>query len=183
MGGPKADLQIRERPILEHLLERFAWAGPRWLVTAPGREHPPGCERFDRELIDPARGLGPLRGVFTALEHLQTPALVVATVDMPAIQRLHLSWIASQLQARPDKLGFMYQRAEGSIEPVPLALRGEARPIIQARLKAGKGSVRALLEEPGFASVPAPQEWGPSTWTNLNEPHDLRRFMGANDPM
>ena len=39
------------------------------LVTAPGFERPPGFERFGREVVDPIAGIGPLRGVLTAIEH------------------------------------------------------------------------------------------------------------------
>src|SRR5581483_11371389 len=72
MGRPKALLEIRGKPILTYLLDRLAWNGPKWLITAPGMQQPPGAQAFDRELVDPEEGAGPLRGVLTALEHLQT---------------------------------------------------------------------------------------------------------------
>src|SRR5438552_17571218 len=68
MGKPKALLEINGRPILAYLLEQFAWPGPTLLVTAPGREKPPGHELFSREVVDPVAGEGPLRGILTALE-------------------------------------------------------------------------------------------------------------------
>ena len=48
MGQPKAELRIGARPILSYLLDRFLWAGPTILVTAPGRKRPPGATGFDR---------------------------------------------------------------------------------------------------------------------------------------
>src|SRR6195952_3674281 len=85
MGEPKAALRVGGKPILQYLIERFAWPGPTLLVTAPGRERPPGWERFDREVPDPVAGAGPLRGVMTALEAIKTPFVAVVTVDMPGI--------------------------------------------------------------------------------------------------
>ena len=88
MGMPKAHLTIDGRPILDYLLDEIPWPGPTMLVTAPGREHPPGWKRFTHEVTDPAARQQPLRGVLTALENLATPLLLILTVDMPAIRRL-----------------------------------------------------------------------------------------------
>src|SRR4051794_14061635 len=112
MGKPKAWLTLRGQPILEYLLDRFAWPGPTLLVTAPGREHPPGYERFTREVVDPIADLGPLRGVLTALEHAQTPTVVVTTVDMPNVQRAHLCALAEHLVARPQSIALFPMRPD-----------------------------------------------------------------------
>src|SRR5688572_6459509 len=87
MGRPKGTLEINGRPILAHLLDRIAWPGPTMLVTAPGRENPPGAQRFDFEVSDAVADDGPLRGVHTALRHVRTEMLVVIAVDMVAILR------------------------------------------------------------------------------------------------
>ena len=71
MGQPKGLLTLKGQPILDYLLDALAWPGPTLLVTAPGREHPPGWERFDNEAADPESGGGPLRGVLTALESMR----------------------------------------------------------------------------------------------------------------
>ena len=99
MGRPKAELRIAGRPILEYLLQRWTWDGPTMLVTAPGREHPPGHERFDREVTDPVAGEGPLRGIVTALENAGDAAvLLVATCDMPLMTRAMLEHLAGKLE-------------------------------------------------------------------------------------
>ena len=105
MGGPKAWLRLRDRPILLYLAERFAWTGPTLLVTAPGLERPPGREAFAAEVTDPVVGEGPLRGVLTALEHCPTPYLVITTVDMPRVRPLHFRWLVSSLAARRNARG------------------------------------------------------------------------------
>src|SRR2546423_14894862 len=110
MGTPKASLLIRGQPILEHLLDQIAWPGKTMLVTAPGREHPPGSGRFDLEVQDPPGGGGPLRGILTALEHLQTPVLVVMPVDMPEIRKAHLQFLVNELMKREKCLGLFMRR-------------------------------------------------------------------------
>lgn len=179
MGVPKGFLEIDGRPILERLLDRIAWPGPTLLVTAPGREHPPGCNRFTREITDPSSGGGPLRGILTALEHLQTPLLVVLTVDMPEISTEQCQPLLETLQNRAVLNGVMFRRiSDGrtAIEPFPCALRREALHMIARRLSDGRRSVHGLLDEPGFATIEAATTWNDRIWTNLNSPADLRTY-------
>jgi molybdopterin-guanine dinucleotide biosynthesis protein A len=182
MGKPKALLTIGQTPILEFLLNRFAWTGPTMLVTAPDREHPPGWNRFTSECVDPVPGLGPLRGVLTALQHAQTPIVIFATVDMPNIARLELDWIARQIRDGNDAIGVMTRRivsGEEQIEPFPSVFRTTAIDTLRNRLEKGVRSVYSLKEEPGFAVVSAPIDWPESTWINLNDPEEFNAFVNC----
>ena len=178
MGMPKAMLRVGYQPILEYLLDQFAWPGPTMLVTAPGRQHPPGSSRFDREVSDPVAGQGPLRGVLTALENATTEWVAVATVDMPGIESEQFQRLLETMT--PDNLGVAYQRRTGdqgpNIEPFPLLVRSAALPMIQRRVDAGLLLVARMLHEPQFARSQAPAAWGERVWTNLNHPADLDRF-------
>lgn len=182
MGTPKGRLKVRGRPILEYLLDRFAWAGPTMLVTAPEREHPPGWRRFDVEVSDPASGLGPLRGVLTALEHLTTPALVIATVDMPLVEPPHLLWLAEQLLGIPDGSGVFPSHFTGETcrtEPFPCALFGRAACAVREKLLSDRRSVVALQHCDGFTAIPVPCDWPSSVWTNLNHPAEFTAFEAS----
>jgi molybdopterin-guanine dinucleotide biosynthesis protein A len=185
MGTPKGLLRIGPddgQPILTYLLHRIAWRGPTLLVTAPGREHPPGWERFDREAADPEAGGGPLRGVLTALEHAATPVIAVLTVDMPEVGPEQMRWLLDALQGDPKALGVMFRRAmpDGiQIEPFPSLYRSAAREPIEGRLKSAQRSVHGFLQEVGFFLVDAPPQWPQSIWTNLNSPDDLRAYRQA----
>jgi molybdenum cofactor guanylyltransferase len=183
MGRPKAFLEIGGEPVLRYLLRRIAWSGPKILITAPGVEHPQGSEAFDREFIDPEEGAGPLRGVLTALENLQTSLLVIATVDMPDVTADLFNPLLDHLSANPSLLGVMYRRTRNSqpvIEPFPLALRREALAPVRSRYDSSQRSVHRLLDTPGFTYLPAPDV--PNVWTNLNTRSDLaqwKRFHNA----
>jgi molybdopterin-guanine dinucleotide biosynthesis protein A len=181
MGKPKGLLTIEQTPILEFLLNRFAWTGPTMLVTAPGRERPPGWQRFNTECVDPLPGLGPLRGILTALEHAKTPIVVFATVDMPNIAPLQLHWVVQKISAENDTLGVMSQRIVSSkeqIEPFPSAFRTTAADVLRYRLEQGSRSVYSLKDQAGFDVVSAPGDWPESTWINLNNPEELNAFVG-----
>jgi molybdopterin-guanine dinucleotide biosynthesis protein A len=121
MGQPKGFLRIRGKPILEYQLEQLNWPGSTWLISAPGREHPPGWERFDREISDPVSGLGPLRGVLTGLEHLTGEFLLVATVDMPGLQRDHLEWLVTQMKSE-NQIGILCRRQDAVRPTIAIAL-------------------------------------------------------------
>ena len=180
MGRPKGLLRIQGRPILGYLLEQIEWPGPTWLVTAPGREHPPGWERFDREITDPVAGAGPLRGVLTALERLQTSLLVVATVDMPAMRRENFEWLISQIQSS-SVVGLMCRRTTGDddvVEPFPLVLRKQGQVTVRDQFEGGQLSVQRLCDDPTFTAITAPANWNERVWMNLNRPSDLKDFEG-----
>jgi molybdopterin-guanine dinucleotide biosynthesis protein A len=169
MGRPKGELVINGQPILEYLLERFNWDGPTTLVTAPGREHPPGWEKFSREVVDPVARQGPMRGILTALENVTTGRIVIATVDMPLIERTHLEWIVDQLG---DSLGVMSSH-DDQIEPFPSAFSVNAVDTIREHL-AKNGGVYQLTKLSGFKRAKVPADWPPKSWTNLNTANDLR---------
>lgn len=179
MGRAKGLLDVQGRPILSYLLDRLAWPGPKWLVTSPGREHPPGYEEFDRELVDPEAGVGPLRGILTALERVERPILVVVPVDMPGLGIEQVREVVVQLALHASARGVMFRRRVGGdsqIEPFPIGLRCEAASGIRERLRLKQRSVHRLVEDPSFVSVPAPEHWSEDVWVNLNEPHDLDEF-------
>lgn len=179
MGRPKGELMVNGLPILAHLLQGFAWPGPRLLVTAPGREKPPGWELFDREVADPVAGQGPLRGIMTALENVESEILLVATVDMPAIEHEHLAWIAGQLLEHPAATAVLLRRGTDDVEPFPCGLRREAIPHVRSHLAAGRRSVHGMLRESSVLLLSAPADWGSRMWSNLNYPADAAAFGAA----
>jgi molybdopterin-guanine dinucleotide biosynthesis protein A len=180
MGVPKGELHVGAQPILEYLLDRFAWHGPTLLVTAPGREHPPGWERFTAEAVDAVAGQGPLRGVMTALEYSTTEQLIVASVDMPDIGRPQLEWLEQRLAMRPRALGIMMSRVVDGrewIEPFPSIFRRGALDHVRPRLEHGLLAVHGLTLHDAFDLTPPRAEWGDEVWTNLNRPSDLAAFL------
>jgi molybdopterin-guanine dinucleotide biosynthesis protein A len=174
MGKAKGLLRVGDKPILQYLLERFSWRGPTMLVTSPGREKPPAAEGFDMEVVDPAEGMGPVRGVLTALENLKTEIVIVASVDMPLVGREQLLWLADSMA---DACGLMIQR-DSIIEPFPSIFR---------KARAGcrwyeQASMRSFSKTEGFALVHAPKDWNEDVWTNLNKPADLAAFESFRNP-
>jgi molybdopterin-guanine dinucleotide biosynthesis protein A len=177
MGGPKTWLSLNDQPILSYLLDRLAWDGPTMLVTSPTREHPPGWQNFDREVVDPVPDQGPLRGLATALDHAATEIVAAVTCDMPLITKVQLLWLVEQLCAFPAALGAMLSSVQ--IEPFPCVMRLSARELLHERLKSADRSIYSLAELSEFVVRTAPADWPADTWTNLNHPADLEAFLKA----
>jgi molybdopterin-guanine dinucleotide biosynthesis protein A len=176
MGRPKGELRVDGQPILTYLLDRFAWRGPTILVTAPGRERPPGVERFDREVTDPVASEGPLRGVLTALAAAtETQVLVATTCDMPRIEGRQLRWLAEEIARQPEAQIVMPSPG-GQPEPFPLALRRTALPLLTDHFGRGGRSMHSILQIAGAVLLPVPDDWPDTTWANLNTPGDLGGF-------
>jgi molybdopterin-guanine dinucleotide biosynthesis protein A len=179
MGRPKGSLTIAGRPILRYILEMAQWSGPTLLITSPGRESPPGADAFDAEATDPVAGLGPLRGVLTALEHSSTEHMIVSAVDMPALNGEIFGWLAAALHRRPSALAVMVERRQQHrliMEPLPAAFRYGARSLLQRRLATGRTSLHQLRECDNVEIVRAPRHWPPALWANLNLPDDLAQW-------
>jgi molybdopterin-guanine dinucleotide biosynthesis protein A len=180
MGGPKSVLALDGRPILKRLLDHLDWPGPTLLVTAPGREHPPGWRRFTNEVTDPVAGQGPLRGILTALQNASTDEVVVLPVDMPNIATAPLAWLAARLRENPIAAAVMIERrrpASRRIEPLPAAFRATAaETIVRARLRDRQLALHLLADNSEIVVVPAPSDWTEDFWTNLNTPSDLSTY-------
>ena len=173
MGGPKALLRVNDAPILDHLVGRFRWTGPTLLITAPGRESPPGAERFTRESVDSVAGQGPLRGVFTALENSPTPLVVITAVDMPLIERRHLDELIDHLGTSLAIMPARLIDGRRQVEPFPSIFHVGAIETIRARLERDDRSVARLCDgaDARFATIDV--NWEPTAWLNLNHPSDL----------
>jgi len=179
MGAPKAWLELDRMPVLAWLLGRLHWPGPTMLVTAPSVIHPPGCELFDQEVVDPVDGMGPLRGILTGLNTMLTPMAVMVTVDMPGVTPLVLEWLVESLALRPECHGLMcrvFAGASERIEPFPSVFRADAAGLIAARVACGRLSVQGLSADDDFGAVAAPEVWAADTWANLNTPADMAAF-------
>jgi molybdopterin-guanine dinucleotide biosynthesis protein A len=183
MGRPKGDLTLDGHPILERLLNSLAWPGPTLLVTAPGREHPPGWRLFTKEATDPVPGEGPLRGILTALENSPTHEIIILPVDMPNITPAPLAWLAARLREHPIAAAVMVEQPErtlGRIQPLPAAFRvSTAEALIRTRLADKQLALHRLTESPHIVVVPAPPDWPADLWVNLNTPAEFTAYQSS----
>src|SRR5437868_426664 len=133
MGQAKSKLRVGDEPILQYLLRLWNWQGPTLLVTAPGRERPPGSESFGREVVDAVAGNGPLQGILSAIDGSETEVVMITTCDMPGVRVEQLDWLVNTLLQR-NSLGLMLSR-NGRVEPFPSIFRQNVRDELVGRLQ------------------------------------------------
>jgi molybdopterin-guanine dinucleotide biosynthesis protein A len=174
MGKPKSLLTLGGTPILEHLLRRLDFPGPTLLITAPGRERPPGHALFSAEVVDPILDAGPLIGAHAAAAATTTPFLLISAVDMPLVTLDGLTALLTALRTSPAHAA-MFQT--DTLQPLPLGLRvPESLPLFTARITQNQMSLKGVADDPRALVIPAPPSLPESFWTNLNHPEDLRQF-------
>ena len=172
MGRAKALLRVNDVPVLSYLVDQFHWTGPTLLITAPGREGPPGAARFTRECVDRASGQGPLRGVLTALENAPTSRVLIAAVDMPMIERRHLDVLVDHIGEARALMPARRVDGRRQVEPFPSIFHVDGIDTIRARLAHDERSVARLCDaDKRFATMDV--NWEPTAWLNLNHPSDL----------
>ncbi len=186
MGFAKCCLRIHNMPILRFLHQQWAFDGPTMLVNAQDAAPPPGAELFSRIVHDSAAGDGPLRGIHAALAHAATAAVLVVTVDMPAVLQRHLNFLRTAADRAPASAadGIFLQREDHAfVDTFPCLLRRRLELRVRELLDNGVRSVQPLAREPNMRILAAPNWFMSALSTNLNTPADVAAFEAAHgDP-
>ncbi len=123
-----------------------------------------------RMVFDEKPGGGPLMGLYSGLNALQSSAALVVAVDMPFVQPALLTFLLSQYQENT----LLVPVVEG-VPQVLLALYPRSiLPLIESLLKQGKRAPRTLLEV-------APVRYIEEAQLREVDPQ-LRSFIGVNTP-
>lgn len=185
MGGvDKALLDLHGRPLLAHVIDRFAPQVGALLLSANG--DPARFAAFGLEVVaDPfTEPTGPLAGVAAAmarLDEIGSDAAFLATVavDTPLVPRDLVARLAVALAARPDA-GAAIATSRGRDHPVAALHRRTGLDELMRGL--ADGSIRRVmryLEVRGVVRVDFADEDGRDPFLNLNRPEDLAEFRRA----
>ena len=183
MGLPKHGLTLHNRPILQDLLSRCPWNGPKVLVLGKNQPLPAGAGLFDLVLHDSIADQGPVQGFLAALLAAQScePAprgVLCIPVDMPGLTAEHLRWLADRFSELPASAGLFLTR-QSVIEPFPCVLATNAIAHIREFFTLGGRALHKLAALPAIRTLQAPDDWPEHVWTNLNTPQDLQAFTSA----
>ena len=172
MGGEDKGLMVLAgRPMVDHVLEALRPQVGTLLISANrNRER---YAAFGHPVIaDAVDGyLGPLAGVFTALQRCTTEFLVTAPCDAPLIAPdLVARLYAACTQAGAD----VAVASDGkSRQPVFLLLRKTLSPSLGSFLAGGGRKAHAWLGELRAAEADLSDQ--PDTFLNINDPAELER--------
>lgn len=182
-GGDKALIDLAGRPLIAHVIDRFAPQVGPLLVSANG--DPGRFAEFGLEVIgDPVADYpGPLAGLAAAClwvraHRPEITHVATAPVDTPLLPRNLVARLAAALVANPSA-GCAMAASHGRMHPVaalhPVGCVDDLLPGLAS------GEIRRLMnwfEGRGAISVDfsAP---GVEPFVNINRPEDLAAFRGA----
>lgn len=185
MGVDKCMADLGGRTLVQRVVDALdAVADEVVAVTRPGR--PPPLVRSPGSLyhaMDSLAGEGPLVAILAGLEATSAPVAVAVACDLPLVQPELLRLLAGRAEAGAT---FVAPVHEGEPQLLCSAWRGDATPLVRARVEAGDRAVRDMLDAPGTELVP-PEVWREAdpegrSFVNVNTPEDLaeaRAILGA----
>jgi molybdopterin-guanine dinucleotide biosynthesis protein A len=179
MGGvDKAFVAWHDRPLLAHVIERFAPQVDRLLLSANG--DPARFAAFGIDVVADlfAEPMGPLAGLAAAHRRLETiapevGAIATVAVDGPCLPLDLVARLAAALAGRPE-IRVAVARSRGRVHPVAALHRRDGLGNLIEGL--ADGSVRRVMnwiDERGVAFVDFDDVDGVDPFLNLNRPEDL----------
>lgn len=168
-GEDKGLLLLGGRPLLSHVLDRFA-SLERVVISA--NRHIERYADFGLPVIsDSLAGFpGPLAGMLAALEAIDTPYLLTAPCDSPRIPVVYLERMLAVINNTPDRAAVA---TDGSrIQPVFSLLPVQVASSLRRYLEDGERRASAWLRSIGAIEVDFSD--CPEMFVNINSPDELR---------
>jgi len=176
MGGAKATLALRGRPLISYPLAAAREAGLQAVVVAKHATALPALA--EPVIVEPEHPIHPLCGVLAALDFAAArpdePAVLVAACDMPFLTGPLLAWLAG-----------LQGPVMATLEGLPQPMLARVEPAHRARLQSALDSQAALGAALSSLSprLVAERELGrfgePARLLfNVNRPQDLRTAEG-----
>lgn len=168
MGADKALVMLGGRPLLSHVIDRFAPQVDRLWLSANG--DPARFARFGLPVLPDDVPMGPLSGVLAALRRAAeagATALVTVPVDSPFVPGDLVPRLCLAAETAPH--GMAMARAGGRLHPVfalwPVAM---AAPLAAFLASGAKPRLIDFAADAALADFP-----DDGSFDNLNTPQDL----------
>lgn len=139
-GADKGLLDYRGRPLITHVIERFAPQVDQLLISA--NRHLEDYLDFGYPVVTDATAerLGPLAGLEAGLAACTTPWLATCPCDSPQLPLDLVARLLAAAQARGAQLAVA--TCPSGLQPTFLLCRRGLLPVLRAALRAGERSVR-----------------------------------------
>lgn len=165
-GADKGLLEYRGRPLIAHVIERFAPQVEQLIISANrnleryrGFGYPVVCDASSERH-------GPLAGLAAGLASCTTPWLAMVPCDCPAVPR---DLVAHLRAGRGAALLAIATTAEGT-QPTFLLCHRDLLPSVEERLAVGERKLMAWCRAQGAVEVNFPDA---AAFRNLNTLEDL----------
>lgn len=178
MGRNKAWLPVGGLPLISRQIQLVGKLAPRriWISAAPGHDY---ASLSCPVLVDAYPDQGPVSGIFTSLQKLETDLLLILAVDMPCMSARFLSRLLRRCSARRG----VVPRLADRIEPLAAIYPKASWRVAEVLLEGGNFSVAhfaRLCASAGLVAFQDCAEKESCLFTNWNRPEDVRpRFRRA----
>lgn len=115
-------------------------------------------------LKDELPHIGPLGGIYTALNYCSTPWMLVATCDMPNMKPLVIEQLLAQRKEEEKIIGWGSSQHAVSF---PLLISTEIMPDLQQCINQEEYRVKRLFEKDYAKTINIPEQWM-SYFANIN---------------
>lgn len=179
MGQDKLRMRLPDGASLAQRAARGLAARCGSLCSVRRRGTPPLELPGFTELFDAEPGGGPLAGLMTALERLQTPWLLLAGGDMPELDPQFLAAFMA-LAERDSHRALVLGRGR-HLEPLPLAIPLSLSLEIQHRYALGERALRRAVPASRLRIADADElrlDPAARPWLSLNTPGEWRTYTG-----
>jgi molybdenum cofactor guanylyltransferase len=174
MGRDKALLDFHGVPQVHRLAALLEELAPPACVSLRAAQAGEGSFAGLRHVVDLAEGIGPIGGILAAFSTDPHSAWLVAAVDLPW---LCAATVRDLLAARDDGLYATAFAIPGTNRPHPVCAIYEPRirPLLEARVRAGRFSLGILNDLPVRLVTPA----RPHELAGVDTPEDLQEALAA----
>jgi len=186
MGGNKLFLAAEGQLLFERILFRLSPLFHKMIISVGPRDREPLEEllkiRYPKENLqiveDTQQGRGPLEGLASALEYMDTEWAFLIGCDMLQVQQII---VQTMWMARKDESQIICARLKGFLEPLHAFYSVSCLPMIKKNLSSGHRKLKAfyhevnltVVEEESLMHLPG---YGRS-FSDVNTPEELARLL------
>lgn len=171
MGEDKAFLDFEGRAFIERILDCVEGLTKEVIVIANTKQY----ENLDVQVYsDLVEDCGPVGGIYTAMQIVQTPYLLVLSCDIPLLKRRLLEHLIQE--SIPCEVNIL--KTEERWQPLTAIYNSITSPVFKKALDTKSLKLRSLLSEMDLNLIACPKDLI-SCLDNINTPNDLKKIRNG----
>lgn len=168
MGRDKAFLDLNDQTFIERILQVVKEVTPQVIIIANTPQYDSLNVPVYPDLI---KDCGPVGGIYTAMEIVQTPYLLVLSCDIPLLNTAVLKHLINE--SVPCDANIL--TTEGRWQPLTAIYNSKTKSIFKKALDAKTLKLRSLLAAMSLHEIACPKVLIPCL-NNINTPNDLKEM-------
>jgi len=168
MGKNKAFLNFKGQTFIKHILSAAKGLTQEIVIIGNTKKYESLGLRVYPDLI---KDCGPVGGIYTAMQVVKTPYLLVLSCDIPLLRGELLKYLIEQ--SLPCDVNVL--RIEEHLQPLTAIYNNKIMPVFKKALDARTLKLRSLLAELHLNTIGCPKALV-SCLDNINTPNELKKL-------